>query len=412
MSERSGRTESLRLAIVDHVGNPGGGVRVVRGLVHGLTLQPGLEITYFGNPGAIERDGLRHEFESLKVKVVTLRSLAPKKGMARLAGALARRSSIFAKLFAPLLRTDITREIEQQLNGFDIAYFPWPYLLECPVLECPMVCTVHDLNFKYFFGVHIYNETQIAQLERQLPEWLSRCSPVVSTHFMASEVEKFFPAHASKVKVVHLAAPSTVSMIDAAQAQQRVARLGISSPYILYPTHACSHKNINVLVTAVSLLTKAGRNLELVLTGNGVGRFSGRASEFGLERTTDGADVRSLGYVSNEDMDSLIQCATAVVSPSLYEAGNGPGLDAWASGVPVVMSAIPAFIEHMEVQGVRAKIFNPMDYRELAVRIAEVLDHPEQAKADAEISLRAMQKLSWAKTASGYLEVFSANLQR
>ena len=36
--------------------------------------------------------------------------------------------------------------------------------------------------------------------------------------------------------------------------------------------------------------------------------------------------------VGRKIVDALIKHAKAVVSPSLYEAGNGPGLDAWMQG--------------------------------------------------------------------------------
>jgi glycosyltransferase involved in cell wall biosynthesis len=105
-------------------------------------------------------------------------------------------------------------------------------------------------------------------------------------------------------------------------------------------------------------------------------------------------------------MDALIRCASAVVSSSLYEAGNGPGLDAWARGIPVAMSGIPPFVEHVEVQGVRAKIFDPRDPLDIAEKIGEILSDPERAREDAQESLRRIREVTWERTAEQYLSVF------
>ena len=117
--------------------------------------------------------------------------------------------------------------------------------------------------------------------------------------------------------------------------------------------------------------------------------------------------VVGLGYVSNLQMDALIQCARAVVSSSLYEAGNGPGLDAWARAVPVVMSEILPFIEHIEVQDVKAHVFDPRNPQDIANKIIAILSDPEKAKEDALYSQKAMQKITWETVAEKYLAVFN-----
>ncbi len=58
-------------------------------------------------------------------------------------------------------------------------------------------------------------------------------------------------------------------------------------------------------------------------------------------------NIYGLGYVDNVEIDGLIQSAHIVVNSSLYEGGNGPGFDAWSRGIPVAMSNIPPFLEHV-----------------------------------------------------------------
>lgn len=119
-----------------------------------------------------------------------------------------------------------------------------------------------------------------------------------------------------------------------------------------------------------------------------------------------------MGYVSNLEINSLIQCASVVVNPSLYEAGNGPGLDACAMGVPIAMSNIPAFTEHLEVLGIKARLFDPRNPEDIAHGISMILDDPDSARKDAETSLRALEGRTWAETGAAYARIFADLVKR
>ena len=87
-------------------------------------------------------------------------------------------------------------------------------------------------------------------------------------------------------------------------------------------------------------------------------------------------------------MNALIMCASAVVNTSLYEAGNGPGIDAWALGVPVAMSDIPCFTEHIKYQNIRAELFDPRDPRDIAAKILTILNNRKESDEIAKHSQR------------------------
>jgi glycogen(starch) synthase len=149
----------------------------------------------------------------------------------------------------------------------------------------------------------------------------------------------------------------------------------------------------------------------LVFTGIGTEHATGRATPVGSIRGT-ASNVLGLGYVSNPDMDALIACADVVVSSSLYEAGNGPGLDAWGLGVPVAMSDIPVFREHLDVQGVEAALFDPRSPTAIAGAIRSILEDPAAARMRAERSKQAIETSStWTDTASEYLNVIDHTIE-
>jgi glycosyltransferase involved in cell wall biosynthesis len=410
----------MKLAVVDHIGNVGGGSRVVRALLPAIkTERRSIEITYFGNPASIDRENIQEDFYQAGIKVVPLNSLILA-NRSLLNSRLLAKSIMYAQAYFKnhmqylhyLLTGEVHKEIESRVKGFDLAFFPWPFLLRVPKLECPLVGIFHDFNFKYYFsGVHTFNKQQSEQLNREIPQWLEKSTPVVSTNFMAGELAKFYPEFAHKTRVAHLSPMSMMTPLCKNEAQENIKSLGIYSPYILYPTQMCSHKNIGPLISALAILRQNGHKIQIVLTGLGTERINGRACEIGVELVNADMDVIGLGYVSNLHMDSLIQCAAVVVSSSLYEAGNGPGIDAWARGVPVAMSNIPAFIEHLEVQNVRAEIFDPHSPQDIADKIHAILTNPYKAAEDARHSQQAIQQHTWKHTATNYLKIFDQTLE-
>ncbi|MDE2417526.1 MAG: glycosyltransferase [Burkholderiales bacterium] len=404
----------MKIAVIDHVGNHGGGSRVVRLLLPALMkLDPELEMTYYGNPAAIRREGIESEFAAAGIRVLALDSLRLRNSPILGSGYLKRaieliQTQLFSKFpWLPVrLSGNVTREISCRVKGYDIAFYPWPFLLKFPELSCPSVGLFHDFNYKYYFGgSFVFSPSQRAQLEEEMPAWLERSIPVVSTKFMATELQSFYPTVTRPPHVVHLA-PLSVNQVDRTQAREAVRQFGITTQYLLYPTHLCSHKNIGPLIAAFALLRQQGRELALVLTGAGTDEVRGYANAFGVRLDKQCGEVRGLGYVTNHQMDCLIQCAAVMVSSSLYEAGNGPGLDGWGRGIPVAMSNIPAFLEHIHVSGVKAKVFDPRSPEDIADKIASILDNPERARADAASSLEALGRLTWEQTAEAYLKVF------
>ena len=410
----------MKLAVIDHIGNPGGGSRVVRALLPAfISLRPDIEITYFGNRTSIIRESIEDEFKNIGIIVKHLDSVRlTNQGLFGIPKTSFIIKTIQQKyieqydFLPPTLSGAVHKELENIVKGFDLAFFPWPYLLRCPLLKCPMVGIFHDFNFKYYFtGPHTFNKWQLEILNKEIPVWIQRSTPVVSTYFMAEELEKFYPKINGKIKVVHLAPMSTLTKITKEEAKKIVSDFRISMDFILYPTNLCSHKNIGPLLAALPILKSMGHNILLVLTGPDTETINGHACDVGIVLEKINKDVFGLGYVSNEQMDSLIQNASVVVSTSLYEAGNGPGIDAWVRGVPVAMSNIPAFLEHIKVQDVRAEVFDPRSPVDIANKIHNILSNPKKAKADAIHSQMALGKMTWRQTAEKYLDIFDESIR-
>ncbi len=403
----------MKIAVIDHILNPGGGTRVVRSLLPAMKkIRPDLEITFFANAHGIKRDNLKEVLMQSGIKIVPLHSMRfcgkdifGLRGSRHAISFMQRKVKKFHAFLPLSLSGALQRELEKVIKGFDFAFFTWPFHLSCPRLSCPIAGIFHDFNYKYYFSASTFLTSIDQFLNDNMPIWLERSTPIVSTEFMKSEIKKFYPEYADKVKVVEIAPMSEISNINMEQARNIVSEMKVPKNYILCPTQMIGHKNVGPLISAHALLREKGYRGGLVFTGAGTEAISGRSCAIGVEKGLDPQDVYGLGYVSNEQIDALIQCADVLVNPSLYEGGCGPGFDAWEKGIPVAMSNIPPFLEHIKVHDVKAEIFDPRSPQDIAEKIHNILSNPIKAAQDVEHSKKAISRFTWELSAKRYLEV-------
>ena len=110
-----------------------------------------------------------------------------------------------------------------------------------------------------------------------------------------------------------------------------------------------------------------------------------------------------LEALATEDVISLLQCARALVQPSVYEGFGLPVLEAMACGCPVVASDIPPFREITEGA---ALLVRPADVDQLAADLRDVVASAELRASLRERGLAQAKKFSWDRCARETLDVY------
>ncbi len=134
-------------------------------------------------------------------------------------------------------------------------------------------------------------------------------------------------------------------------------------------------KGMQILAEAARLLRGEGRLVHCVIAGDGPSRsyLEVVIAELGVK------DLFSfLGH--REDVPEIMRSLDLVAIPSFHEAVPQSGLQALATGVPVVASdvgGIPDIIKH----GITGRLVPPKDAAALACAIRETLDQREQTQA-------------------------------
>jgi len=182
----------------------------------------------------------------------------------------------------------------------------------------------------------------------------------------------------------------------------------IKSPFLLYVGSVYPHKNVNNLIKAIKIINGLRiANYEVVslviVCARSIfwGRLKGEIRKLKAEKF-----VNLTEFVPDEELVVLFKEATAFVFPSLSEGFGLPGLEAMASGLPVLVSDIPVF---REVYGEAAMYFNPKDSRDIAMKIEKLIRDKNLQVSLTENGLKNVLKYSWEKmakeTLNGYKKV-------
>ncbi len=174
-----------------------------------------------------------------------------------------------------------------------------------------------------------------------------------------------------------------------------------SGPFLFYVGTYYPHKNIDRLLQAFVLLRQDHPDLALVLAGKTDYTYEAAgklAKDLGL-----GDSVSFVGRISDDELSWYYQNCAVYVFPSVSEGFGLPGLEAMAQSAPVIAanaSCLP------EVYGDAAHYFDPLDTKDIAAKIAEVLDDAKlQAKLRSAGTAR-LKDFSWETMAKQTLEVY------
>ncbi len=117
-----------------------------------------------------------------------------------------------------------------------------------------------------------------------------------------------------------------------------------------------------------------------------------------------GGRVTSTGFVPEADARALLQGASVLAFPSLYEGFGLPVLDAQQAKVPVACSTAASL---PEVAGDGAVYFDPRQPTAIAQALMRCCtDEPERRRLIA-AGLRNVSRFSWATTADKTFAVYS-----
>ena len=280
---------------------------------------------------------------------------------------------------------------QEQANLF---FSPIP---EAPLYsKCRSVVMMHDiipLRFPNRFSpLTPYYRYYIPQVLHQAKHILC------NSQATATDIVDFFHIPASKVTPIllaydaqHFQPPRQASMANAP-----------SNPYFIYLGRHDPHKNLHRLISAFAALPHC-KDYQLWLAGSTDGRYTpklkAQSEELGISN-----QVKFLDYVDYDQLPGMLNQATALVFPSLWEGFGIPVLEAMACGTPVITSNISSL---PEVAGDAAILVNPYSVEDISQAMDQVVRDEQLRSQMSQASLTKASQFSWEKTGQATVEILS-----
>jgi len=177
-------------------------------------------------------------------------------------------------------------------------------------------------------------------------------------------------------------------------------------PYFVCVGNIKPYKNLGRLVEAF-LTIKDRIPHDLVIIGQSEGLITGESAEF-FERIQRAGDrIHLTGFVSNQELLSLVAHATALVMPSLYEGFGLPPIEAMAAGVPALVSRAASL---PEVCGDAALYFDPLNVDDIATQLTEIASNPQLAQFLKEQGLSRCRLFDWTACSNTTADALRASL--
>ena len=285
----------------------------------------------------------------------------------------------------------------------DLLHAPHMFL---PLLSAtPALVTVYDMMSEIFPE---YRPRVISRPYQRFKHAVQNQRPllIAISRTTADDLHRLWGIPSSRIRVVHLGVdPVMPAPNPGARVNQVTDTTFILSPFNLEP-----RKNLRALLLAAAVVRKRYPDVRVVLYGRAAvtsereEQFHRDTREIGIEES-----VIPVGFLSDQDLASLLRHAAIFVFPSLYEGFGLPVLEAMAAGTCVVARNQSAMAEILGDTGVQIETREPAV---LAEAISSLLDDPARRVALGRAAKSRAAQFSIDAMVEGTLAAYKEALER
>jgi alpha-1,3-rhamnosyl/mannosyltransferase len=269
--------------------------------------------------------------------------------------------------------------------------------------KLPVVATIMDtipLSHPEWIHAHFLSGPR-RWLWRHTGRWADHVLTI--SKYSKQEITQHFHIAPERITVVPLGVhPRFFEPIDAACRKDLIERLVLPERFFLTVGTLQPRKNLErVLDAHASLPVRLQRDVPVVVVGR-----PGWDCESLVVRMNDpqvSPHVRWLCYLPDQELRALMQTATALVFPSLYEGFGLPVIEAFASGLPVITSNTTSL---PEVAGEAALLIDPQNTGEIALAMRTLTSDDSLAERLRTAGMKRARELNWETCAARTLAVY------
>lgn len=230
------------------------------------------------------------------------------------------------------------------------------------------VAWLHQLYYKYYFPKFAKQATRI----------------ITVSEFSKADLMKTYQLNADKIDVVY----NGVSYAF----RQTEKRLKDKIPYFIYVGAIHPRKNVLNLLKAFEAFKTQNPELnhQLLLVGRKSWQLVAIVKY--LKKMNFRRDVLFNKNVTDEDLNLLINNATALVYPSLFEGFGLPVIEAFSCGISVITSKGTAM---EEIAQEAAHLFNPENIDELTTKLYQQASGKAENQRKIDLGLNLVKQYNW-----------------
>ena len=288
-------------------------------------------------------------------------------------------------------------------HRFDVLHIP-SYRRLLWQKPCPLVATIHDLAPFRVPGKYDWKRMFYGRVVVRWLAWRQDRIIAVSRN-TANDIIRFFRLPATRIQVIHNGLDHQrfrPGLSDAAKQWVR-DRFGIAGPFFLYVARV-EHpgKNHLRLISAFEKFrAQTGAGWQLVFGGSDW--HGAEVIHAAIDNSPCRENIRSLGFVAEEDLPDLYRAADGFIYPSLYEGFGLPPVEAMACGCPVIASTRGSLAE---VIGNAALTVDPEDPGDIAKKMEILATDTQCAESMRALGLAHAKEFDWSRTAAQTLRVY------
>ncbi len=294
----------------------------------------------------------------------------------------------------------------QKLDLIHIPHFNVPFLLRTPFLV-----TIHDLLWHEVTGYTVTTLDPLSYFIKYLGyrfivnHAVKHAKTIIApSNTVKNQIVTRFHVNPVKIAVTHEGVGSTFRKSNPTFPSKN--GIIINKPFFVYTGSLYPHKNVGVVIRALKEINKtAEKKISLVLVSSrSIFTEPTRKLAYDLDQEK---YVKFVGFLTDEELHTIYQNAIGLVHPSLSEGFGLTGLEAMASGLPVIASTAGSLPEIYEEA---ALYFNPHKPKGLAQKMLSLLQNPKLRKNLIQSGFSQVKKYSWAKMAQQTLAVYDSAL--
>lgn len=236
-----------------------------------------------------------------------------------------------------------------------------------------LIFWIPDLQEKYL--PNFFSPEEVENRHECYENMVALNHPIVfSSHAALKDFKTFYPDSKNQKQII----PFAVVHPDlwSKNCKEVKAKYRIEGEYFFSPNQFWQHKNQIAIIEAAKILKDKGIAIKIIFTGKEhdyrnpdyVSNLKQKVVDYELEK-----EIIFLGFIDRIDQLILMKNAQAVIQPSLFEGWSTVVEDAKALNQTLIVSNIAVHQEQLED---KAYFFTPNNYKELALKIVEVIENP------------------------------------